>query len=721
MLLKKYTVILLLLFCVVQGSFSQIIHDTGFPAGVKHDFKSSEYYEFSVSDEKKDIIRNNSGLKDVPLTFAIARLVSLNPDNSGTIRNVSKTKSIWYLKIMSEAAASLNIIFSKYELKKGERVFLYNSDMSSVLGPLTMHNNKPGGILATKPIPGSEIIIEYHFNTVSKGEMEVGKISYDVLGIFGESESKDGFYNTSGPCNKDINCPEGTDWQIEKRAVIRVLAGGTQLGSAVMLNNSNQENLAYALTAQHVIEDQYDAANSVFLFRYESPWCEGPDASNTYSISGSSIIAQNGEVDFSLILLSEFPPLLYKPYLAGWNASSTIATSTVSIHHPSGDVKKISFDYDSPQIESFKQYNPDSFWKVLQWDIGTTEAGSSGAPLFNQDHHVIGHLSGGEAMCGRSVNDYFARFDVAYDLSGNMFKSLRPWLDPAVSGCSYLNGRDPYDENFDLSDTLYNGSRIDYTLTEYSLPGNGYSTGINSDSILAYAEKFTVPAGREITEIFMYVGKTDYVNQSDTVVVSIHSDNDGPAVILSARTISLSSLKDDYLLSIDFGQALAQTGDLWISYTNIYHGSASVETRQYALYKEANQAPGSEYAWFRDKDGWKPFTMHPFDPGEISLAIELVIVENSMVNPVIDINRDKEDINIYPIPFQSDLHIKSGISINQIDLLDIKGNILRQYTLSQQENITITPPHELKPGFYLLKLYSGNSYRVKRIIKTSSR
>ena len=33
--------------------------------------------------------------------------------------------------------------------------------------------------------------------------------------------------------------------------------------------------------------------------------------------------------------------------------------------------------------------------RLEDWDLGTTEGGSSGSPLFNQDHRVIGQLHGG--------------------------------------------------------------------------------------------------------------------------------------------------------------------------------------------------------------------------------------------------------------------------------------------------------------------------------------
>ena len=715
---KLYIVILVsILFFADTDTFAQIIHRTGAPTGIGKDYKSIDYFELSVLESEKDGIRNRMYQKGPSLSFAVGRNVCLSPSNSGYIKQINKSESIWYLSIKSKDAASLNIIFSSFALKSGESVFIYDPEMKVVLGPLTEANNKSSGILAVEPIAGSKIVVEYHFNPADQGSIEIGKISHDVLGIFGNNSVKDGYFNSSGPCNIDINCTEGSEWQKEKRSVVRILAGGTQLGTAFLLNNSNQENIAYTLTALHVVEDESAAASSVVIFKYESPWCDGPDASISYSISGADLISQNNEMDFSLLRLSEFPPLLYKPYLAGWNASSTFATSSVSIHHPSGDVKKISIDNNPPQIDSFKQYQTDGFWRILEWDAGTTEGGSSGAPLFNQDHYVIGYLSGGEAICGRSVNDYFARFDLAYDISSDIFKSLRPWLDPAVSGCTYLNGRDPYAENFQVSDTIYNGNPEAYNLVEYPTGKNGYSTGINSDSILAYAEKFTIPASREITEVFLYVARSNFEDQGDKVIISLHSDNGGPGDVLYTKAVSLSLIKDDFLLVIDFGEALSLSGDIWVSYTNEYKTRALVESRQFAVYKEDNQAAGSDYVWFKDSSGWRPFSEHPFDPGQISLNIKIVCVGNSVVNPVVNIPAREIDISVYPIPFSSEIFIESEKEIERIEILDINGNIIVQYQNFKSGTITINPPSNLSPGFYLLNVYTGNACYGRKIVK----
>jgi len=118
-----------------------------------------------------------------------------------------------------------------------------------------------------------------------------------------------------------------------------------------------------------------------------------------------------------LVELNEIPPVTYNPIYAGWSNDPAVVTS-------------------------YSDFDDNAFWNILQWDVGTTEAGSSGAPLFDQDHQVIGILSGGDAHCGNSVN----------------------WLDPGNTGATYVNQRDPY-----LAVEINNYSDI----VVYPNPGNG--------------------------------------------------------------------------------------------------------------------------------------------------------------------------------------------------------------------------------------------------------
>ncbi len=89
---------------------------------------------------------------------------------------------------------------------------------------------------------------------------------------------------------------------------------------------------------------------------------------------------------------------------------------TATIHHPQGDIKKISIDNDRPEISDFNEdYLSNGFIEIQRWEAGVTENGSSGGPLFNTDKKLIGMLTGGVATCANPVRDYFSRFDLSWD------------------------------------------------------------------------------------------------------------------------------------------------------------------------------------------------------------------------------------------------------------------------------------------------------------------
>jgi hypothetical protein len=126
--------------------------------------------------------------------------------------------------------------------------------------------------------------------------------------------------------------------------------------------------------------------------------------------------------------------------------------SSTTIHHPQGDVKKISVD-NNTLLTSYQTINPpewletgsapEAFWRVGRWELGTTEGGSSGAPLFNSDGRIIGNLTGGEARCGNSVNDYFSKFYMCWDYHPQNNRQLKHWLDPLGSDLISFPGDEP--------------------------------------------------------------------------------------------------------------------------------------------------------------------------------------------------------------------------------------------------------------------------------------
>jgi hypothetical protein len=152
--------------------------------------------------------------------------------------------------------------------------------------------------------------------------------------------------------------------------------------------------------------------------------------------------ASNAGSDFALLELNDTPPANFNVQYAGWDRSDAenAVSAATGIHHPGGDLKKICHEEDAPYHSTS---GGAQVWYIDAWEDGVTEGGSSGSPLFNQDHRIIGQLFGGFAACSGTVNngqaDWYGRFGVSWN--GNSANSrLRDWLDPTNSNTTVLDG-----------------------------------------------------------------------------------------------------------------------------------------------------------------------------------------------------------------------------------------------------------------------------------------
>ena len=72
---------------------------------------------------------------------------------------------------------------------------------------------------------------------------------------------------------------------------------------------------------------------------------------------------------------------------------------------------------------------------------GVTEPGSSGAPIFNQRHLVVGYLSNGFSFCTKpNEPDYFGKLSYAWEDGVDSSKRLDVWLDPLNTNEAKLTG-----------------------------------------------------------------------------------------------------------------------------------------------------------------------------------------------------------------------------------------------------------------------------------------
>ncbi|MFH0946181.1 MAG: hypothetical protein V2A76_13355 [Planctomycetota bacterium] len=364
--------------------------------------------------------------KDQPFRFGEPIDVDFTLGNSGVIEELVDGSRLWRLRISSRDAVSLNLMFSRYHLPDGAELYLYDDARTTLLGSYNALNNKPDGLFATEPIFADAINLEYSEPAWVDftGELRVSQVIHgyrDVRVLFRKSGG--GSFPTTS-CEVDVACPEGLGWEQQIASVARILNGGS-FCTGSLINNTAQDGTQFFISAAHC----GNLSNAIFYFNYQNVVCGTFGVGNVGTVHGSQLSVIDGLNDTQLVILTEPIPASYGVYYNGWDATGATPPNTVTIHHPQGEPKKISKDNDAP----VKSGNS---WRILRWDLGATEGGSSGSPLFDPAGRFVGQLWGGLASCSNPVDDYYRRFELSY-------QTLWWALDTAGTGRQVLDGYDP--------------------------------------------------------------------------------------------------------------------------------------------------------------------------------------------------------------------------------------------------------------------------------------
>jgi lysyl endopeptidase len=394
--------------------------------------------------KQEDAELDNSGT--APWRFGFNNHTNLSTLNSGQWKTLDNGDKIWRLYIQCENALTINLTFSDLVLPDGNQLYIYNPKKYFILGKFTQKHTYQGK-LGAELVPGSKSIVEYYvpFGN-SEGYVNVCTVTH---GYRTAIEFQEKAFGSSGACNMNVNCTDGLPWQQERNGAVMLVSGSNGFCSGSLINNTQNDGKPYVLTANHCYSDP---TSWIFRFNWQAVGCMSPASSPSFqSLSGAVLRSRRTPSDFCLVeitggLEGNTVPLSFQPYFCGWNNANQAPTSTVSIHHPSGDIKKISFDDDAASaVQAMGSSEPASSWQVA-WDRNTTtEGGSSGSPLFDQNHRIIGQLWGGGASCQNlNAPDYYGRLHNSWDPSGsNSTNQLKHWLDPNSSGVEFIDGYDP--------------------------------------------------------------------------------------------------------------------------------------------------------------------------------------------------------------------------------------------------------------------------------------
>ena len=431
---------------------------------------------------------------------------------------------LWSLAFEADSAQSLNFIFKDFHLPDEGKLYIVNHNGTVVYGPVTPNTINNEGHFLTDVIPDSKVTVLLYEPSFSRGlsSLTISKTVYGYRAAM--VDQNDGLIRSSESCNNDIACfPE---FQKEAKAVAKVLdSNGESCFSGSLMMSTNMDYKGYFLTAFHCIDingdgilsvaEKANTQNWMFKFNYRKTSCEGNNVTSGYSYNGSTFRAAYYPTDFALVEINQTIPQNGLYSWLGWDRTGNVPSSGTCIHHPSGDVMKISIDDDPLSSSTFAGYS-NNHW-TTNFDDGVVEHGSSGSPLLNSDKKVVGQLHdnfdwiGILTYCSQPRGD-FGKISLSWPGGGSNSTRLSDWLDPNGWGITVMPGS---------ADLIISGDEYLYKTGIYSLSSLPSGMSVNWSLTGDNAASYIIEANTPSTNQCKITQKTDVdINGSASLTLS---------------------------------------------------------------------------------------------------------------------------------------------------------------------------------------------------------
>ena len=411
--------------------------------------------------ELDDILREQNGALRLYGRFLPIEVSTTSHGAWGTLANGDK---VWRIRIRSSEALATELFFRNVQLAEEARLDVFDVGGEQHFGGYTQNDIGQDGSFSTPMVYGGTCIVTY-----SAPSLRTNVEAFTISAL--SHAYRDIVQEKSGSCEVDVNCSEGVGYETVRDAVVRirvVVPAGTGRCSGTLMNNTDLDCKPYVLTAMHCgdgsTEDNFN--NYQFFFNYQRSDCSGSDGALDQVVTGclkragSNDIDANGRAqgsDFMLLEMNGQVPAEFDAYFAGWDATGSTVNAGRCIHHPDGDVKKVSSFSTQTYTAVWGTTLPDTHWRVAWTGTanghGVTEPGSSGASLVNTSKRVIGTLTGGFSCCtlsacgtmtGPNQPDYFGKFSQHW--TGNLNpanEKLNFWLAPNSTALTLDGSYDP--------------------------------------------------------------------------------------------------------------------------------------------------------------------------------------------------------------------------------------------------------------------------------------
>ena len=661
----------------------------------------------------EDIERDKLGLL---YRIGVASTVNITPLTSGIWTTLPNGDSKWQLVVKSSGAEALSFLFETFKLYGESTLVITDLNGKLVHNPLTSDDVESHFRQHAALCFGDELLltlIEPKYTQTS--ELFLDRVMYNYRSTGNPNFQK---INESDACEINVNCsPVGDLWQDEKKGVARIYvvegnSGGYCTGS--LINNTSQDCKPYFLTALHCGVNA-TAANMTqwkFYFKYEAPSCTNPPTAGTlddYFITGCLRIADSGDnggdsgSDFLLVKLGSstneaatittLKSANFSAYWNGWNANTAATTGGVGIHHPAGDIKKISTFSGTSVSAGWNGNGLLSHWRQ-SWTSnsnghGVTEGGSSGSPLFNNSQgYIIGTLTGGSSSCNSPTSqDYYGKMSYHWTSNGTTnAERLKPWLDPTNSGvltlagsanpCSSSTG--PCSASSTTCDEYINTVQLNTINNTSACSVGGYGNYLSTSTNLIKGNQYSITVTPDL------LSQTGSAFTNDEIAVWIDYNNDSDFLDAGEQV----------------GYVLVGTG-----WSNVFTFTVPTSAVSSAVRMRVRISYSTDGAIV-------PCGLSTY--GEVEDYTVNITTSGASL-----LENDLSAITIYPNPSSDILNIdlsSANEEVKSISIVDITGKLIQTIDVLENTNISLNVS-SLASGLYHVMISSASNSIVRQVVK----
>lgn len=667
-------------------------------------------------------------------TYAFAHTIETDIDiiGAGFHSAWSDGTQVWRYRVRSAGAKSLGFFFQDFELPQGAHLYIYSTaDQKNMIGGFGAENNNSYHSLPVQPIMTDDVVIELQAPKGSRPKLRLTEIYHGVRSI-------DGLLRFDGPsvgnpssllCTPEVACyPE---YKEIAKSVVIILTSQGGLGTGSLVNNTSNDGRPLILTASHVFADNFKNAprdfkalaknlseRAIYFFNYQTPMCDGSvQPSQQQSVAGSKLIGFHQYTDVALVELSQKPPIDYNPYYAGWSKEVNLNAPHANIHHPRGFTKRINLALSPltwstfPGAPSNPPFGTDQHLCVGNWDLGTTQPGSSGSPLLNPQHQIIGVLSGGNSECSNNLSDYFGTLQKVWEASASerqeaekIIQALDPLQRGGITSCQAMGSSKGSTQAPVRLTHMYIPASNESLLEQLPQLDRSVLLG-TTNGVSAVGESYRVPAGSKLYGLYlMLTGNTKATDQLELTVYG-----DGGAIKLPTQRVELKKMtnpsnnkdekkaKQSQEVYVKFATPVELTSEELL----VFGVNASSIPEEASLVHQQKSDTRENTMMWQVEGKWTPFTQYKGDVG-VSLWIDPLISHADLKEPEVEEPR----VKLTPLSGSETMLLKlNGKGPHQLKIYTLLGEPIYSDSTSDGADFMILPRNVLEgTGIVILRI-----------------